>query len=339
MKSLTFTEIETIASNLNSLAINSDLKSCSVALTKHGRLWGISGGQCRVYKIITKNGQTKALRFWKDLMNEAETRCQAISNYIAQNPSPYFLNFEFIPNAFRYKGEVYPVILMDWCSASGLKSYVKKHLTDIGGLRLLQNNFLQLIQNMHQREISHGDLHHDNIRVYDDGKLMLIDYDSLYVPELNGMPDNCLGYAGYQLPLARESNSTLSSKTDYFSELIIYLSIEALIEKQSLWSELDMENQDQSFMIQPNEFGNFKQSVAYQKIKTLGGNVPILLKILCKYLRKNNLNELIPFYDFPELSGVLSIISNGISNYCIQCGSAFYSEEDLFCTKCGSKRI
>ena len=70
MKSLTFTEIETIASNLNSLALDDELKTSSIALTTKGKLWGISGGQCRVYKITTKDGKIKALRFWQYVLND-----------------------------------------------------------------------------------------------------------------------------------------------------------------------------------------------------------------------------------------------------------------------------
>ena len=309
--------------------------------TKKGNPFCRPGGLCRVYKFQLEDGTVKALRLWTDIISEAKERSIAISDFLQNHPSKYFVNFECIENALVIDGKKYPIVLMDWCDGINMKSYISQcvEANELGKLKDLAHEFYLLTKELDKFGISHGDLHHDNILVQSDGSLRLIDYDSMYVPALKGYKDECMGYNGYQHPTAREKNEFLQPYTDYFSELIIYLSIEALIEKQSLWSELDMENQDQSFMIQPNEFGNFKQSVAYQKIKTLGGNVPILLKILCKYLRKNNLNELIPFYDFPELSGVLSIISNGISNYCIQCGSAFYSEEDLFCTKCGSKRI
>lgn len=338
MKSLTFTEIETIVSHLNSLALDTNLKSCSVALTKKGKLWGISGGQCRVYKVFTGGGQTKALRIWQNLMSEAEIRCDAISKYIQNNSSSYFLDFEFIPNAFKYKNEVYPAILMDWCPAPSLKSYIQHHLADKNSLKILQKNFLLLIQDMHNRGISHGDLHHDNIRVYDDGKIALIDYDSLYVPDLQGRADNCLGYAGYQLPGARALNKELSSKVDYFSELIIYLGIEVLIKNPTLWDELHVENQDQSFLFQPNEFKNITQSATYVRLFSLGGNICKLLKILSFYLSNKKIEDLIPFYDVDKTIGVFSVVDE-ISNFCINCGSEFSSREDLYCTKCGCKRI
>ena len=338
MKSLTFTEIETIASNLNSLALNADIKNCSIALTKRGRLWGISGGQCRVYKVVTSKGQIKALRFWKNLIDEVEIRCRAISDYIENNPASYFLDFEFIPDAFMYKGEIFPAILMDWCPALGLKSYIHNHLTEKDVLRKLQNNFISLIREMHFRGISHGDLHHDNIRVNDDGEIVLIDYDSFFVPDLKGMIDNCLGYSGYQLPHAREANKELTPKADYFSELIVYLSIEAMIENPALWKEIDVENQDQSFIFQYSELKNIILSSTYKKLLSLGGDIPVLLKTLEYYLSKRSLNDLEPFYEVNKLE-VIPLFTNDLSHFCINCGTEFYSLDDVYCLNCGCKRI
>lgn len=88
----------------------------------------ISGGQCRVYKVIDSNGCNKALRLWTNALGDIEKRCQEISSFIFQHKKEYFLNFEYIEQAFEFNGEIYPAILMDWCPAKSLKSYIQEHL-------------------------------------------------------------------------------------------------------------------------------------------------------------------------------------------------------------------
>ena len=67
-------------------------------------------------------------------------------------------------------------------------------------------------------------MQHGNIMVKDGGQLVLVDYDSMYVPALDGWDEEIKGLQGYQHE-ARWKNKKLAPKADYFSELIIYLSL------------------------------------------------------------------------------------------------------------------
>ena len=79
--------------------------------------------------------------------------------------------------------------------------------------------------------------------VKDSGELVLVDYDSMYVPSLDGYSDDIKGREGYQHP-ARWQNKKLTPKADYFSELVIYISILALSKMPSLWNDLGIEDTD-----------------------------------------------------------------------------------------------
>ena len=65
------------------------------------------------------------------------------------------------------------------------------------------------------------------------GDIFLIDYDSFYCVELQGEKDIITGLVDYQHPL-RKTNNIIHEKIDYFSELIIYLSILAIAENPTL---------------------------------------------------------------------------------------------------------
>ena len=88
---------------------------------------------------------------------------------------------------------------------------------------------------LHKNNISHGDLQHGNILICEnrDGKptLKLVDYDSLYVPTMGKkFKDSITGLKDYQHPARQTAVHVSSHKTDYFSELVIYLSLIAIAE-------------------------------------------------------------------------------------------------------------
>ena len=76
-----------------------------------------------------------------------------------------------------------------------------------------------MAKELHAAGVSHGDLQHGNIMVNADGSLILVDYDSMYVPSLEGYADEIKGLVGYQHP-ARWENCKCSPKADYFSEKV-----------------------------------------------------------------------------------------------------------------------
>ena len=337
MKSLTTTQIETMVKNKNIYAVAPVIKKCSLVLTKKGKPWAISGGQCRVYRVIDSQGQDKALRLWNNTLGDIEKRCYEISTFISTHNNKYLLDFEYIEAAFRYNGESYPAILMDWCSGKSLKAYIQEHLYEKDILRTLQDNLMEMFDNLHNLHISHGDLHHDNIRVGKDGDLYLIDYDSVYVPNLHGYTDECIGYEGYQHPTARVNNKYLSEFVDYFSELIIYLSIEALIEEPSIWQNYKIEERDQGFLFLKTDFLSLNSTSIYKLLSNRTKRLSELFKILELYLAEK---DILSLKNMREQSHELNYsLFEMISRFCTNCGQEFLESADMFCMNCGCKRI
>ena len=56
---------------------------------------------------------------------------------------------------------------------------------------------------------AHGDLKPDNILVKKDGTLVLVDYDGMYVPAMQGMKMQCLGTPNFRYPLINDLISLL----------------------------------------------------------------------------------------------------------------------------------
>ena len=232
---------------------------------KDDRVTCYTGGFSTVFEFITKSGQRIAVRCWCADIDNIEKRTRTISSYLSKLKSPYFVNFEYLEAALLIADEgdpfTIPVVTMDWVYGKTLKDYLNKNLTDKNKILNLADKFLTMVSFFHQNNIAHGDLQHGNISVTNEGNLVVLDYDSMYVSGLDGMPDVIKGYGGYQHP-ARYNNPVVHSKLDYFSELVIYLSLlvyaEYYANNPSIWndktehlifSKEDLENPNSSEII------------------------------------------------------------------------------------------
>ena len=202
------------------------------------------GAYSIVFKIKFHNKEL-ALRCWKCICyDDCVTLCRrmmCISNELREIQLPYFMDFNFYERGIVTSKGIYPIMLMDWTNDLNLKQYISENLSNPEKLYMLANNFTMMAADLHTFQISHGDLQHGNILVNDAGKLILVDYDSMYVPALEGFSDDIKGLDGYQHP-ARRNNPKLTPKADYFSELIIYASLIALAKMPQLWEELGIED-------------------------------------------------------------------------------------------------
>lgn len=233
---------------------------------KNGKTIRYAGGFCVVFPFIQKDGTKVAVRCWTAHVPDAEKRSNFIAKRITESKLPYFVGFEYIQLGLATSLGVYPVILMDWVDAKPLKEYLKLHINDSNCLASLASEFKTMVSDLHKVDFSHGDLQHGNIMVSEDGHISLVDYDSMYVPGLDGVTDEIKGLEGYQHP-ARIKLKHLSPKTDYFSELIIYTSILALSKYPKLWEELEIEDTETLVFSQYDINVPYKSNV-FRKLKS-----------------------------------------------------------------------
>ena len=207
-----------------------------------GRPVKYTGGFCIVFPYVA-GGKKYAVRCWHAYLEGAEERTKKIAAELKKVNLPYFVGFEYISEGIVTPQGLQPIVVMEWVDAKPLKKYIAEHINDSACLNALADKFVEMVKDLHQHHLSHGDLQHGNIMVRDDGSLVLVDYDSMYVPELDGWKDDISGLAGYQHP-SRWDNKYLSPKADYFSELVIYTSLKALTEVPQLWTDLMIEDTD-----------------------------------------------------------------------------------------------
>lgn len=259
-------------------------------IKKNGRQIKYSGGFCVVFpfKTITKK---YAVRCWHINVNDIQNRTKLISEAIKSTALPYFVGFEYVPNGIQTAQGAQDIVVMDWVNASTLKKYIADHIHRPSKIVDLANAFKSMVTDLHLHHLAHGDLQHGNILVKDDGSIVLVDYDSMYVPALSGYSDEIKGLAAYQHP-ARWNNKTTNETIDYFSEIIIYTSLLALSKFPNLWWELNLDDTE-TLLFTPEDISSKGNSKIFQILESNQELQPLSFKIK-DFLGKASIYELEP---------------------------------------------
>ena len=288
----TIPSIRTSIENQSVLIRDPHAKNGQFLRDARGRLRSYSGGFTVVYPY-TFNGEKWAFRCWHAELGNVRKRFDVISKAIQRAQLPYLCDFVYTDEGIVVDGKIYPTTRMRWVEGVTIKDYICKHKNSKSKLLALADNFLALTTDMHRNKFAHGDLQHGNIIVNDNGELFLVDYDSFYCPSLKGEPEIITGLKDYQHP-ARRNNLIVSEKLDYFSELIIYLSILAIAHNPALVDKYQVKDAER-MLFSADDFSNIKHSDIYKDILDLGQEFVVYLQILEIYLSKTSLSDLEPF--------------------------------------------
>ncbi|MBR5103125.1 MAG: protein kinase family protein [Bacteroidales bacterium] len=237
------------------------------------------GGFCIVFPFYTPNGK-KAVRCWYADVDNIQKRTKIIADELIKANLPYFVSFEYESNGLATNVGVQPIVIMDWVEALEIKEYVGKHKSNPQVLRKLAENFLQMTNDLHKHNFSHGDLQHGNILVKNDGSIVLVDYDSMFVPGLENYPEDIKGLPAYQHP-KRHAQKNMTPKADYFSELIIYTAIKAIEHYPDLWDELHVKEADTSFIFSAEDIKSMGTADIFRRLSANSE-----LKVCCDAIAK-----------------------------------------------------
>lgn len=306
------------------------IRAGNVILDEKGNPIHYTGGFAVVFPFWV-NKVKWAFRCWYNNVGNIGERLQTLSDELNRINLPYFCQFHYSEKGIALDGSIKPTTRMLWVDGDNIKDYICKNSNNPSKLKELADSFMQMCKDLHKANIAHGDLQHGNIIIDRQGKIYLIDYDSLYVPALKGEKDIITGLAAYQHPSRiKGRNIYAHEKLDYFSELVIYLSIIAISESPILVNKFNVQDSDNLIFTQ-EDYCDIKYSNIYRHLRGLSENVNKLLDILESYLLIDSIEKLMPFE---------TLFSYGQeSNYCINCGFKFENTDDVFCTRCGVKRI
>ena len=251
-----------------------------------------TGGFTVVFPVEV-DGEKWAFRCWHQEIGNVAKRFKIISEYLNQLNSPYLCEFVYCDEGIVVEGKTFPSTRMKWVEGDTLDKYIEQNKNNPSALKALASSFVEMVDYFHRHHIAHGDLQHGNIIVAD-SKITLVDYDSMYVPGLDGASDIVIGKAEYQHP-KRQDAKIVTEKLDYFSELVIYLTLIAVAKSPDIAERFPVTD---TGLFKASDWTDLELSNVYQALKDIEDDeIDLLLHILVDYLKEDDINNLEPFTD------------------------------------------
>ena len=235
-----------------------------------------SGNFAVVFKMQDK--QTGKLYAVKCFLREQEGREESyklISSELEYLSSGFlvsvrYLEKELFVDTTQGNDTEFPVLIMDWVEGTTLDKYIRNNIHNRYNLSLVAYQFCRMASWLLSQEFAHGDLKPDNIIVREDGQLVLVDYDGMFVSAMKGQKARELGSVDYRHPLRNEDK--FDSTIDYFSIASIALSLKAISLKPELLNEFGAEDR---LLFSAKDYQNLGDSDCIKAINSLSNDVEL----------------------------------------------------------------
>ncbi|PZS05059.1 MAG: hypothetical protein DLM70_07050, partial [Chloroflexi bacterium] len=176
--------------------LDADLRAAKPTLTPLGLPLPVTGNFASVYRMQRGKETWAARCFWRDFPDIAH-RYERIAVHLQQSRLSQTVGFDYLPTGIRVRGRWYPSLKMEWVEGVPLHRWVESYLHHPHAVQDLRMRWEELMSSLESASMAHGDLQHGNVLVAGE-RLMLVDYDGMYVPALRGMGSHELGHPNYQ---------------------------------------------------------------------------------------------------------------------------------------------
>ncbi|MDM8544703.1 SUMF1/EgtB/PvdO family nonheme iron enzyme [Desulfococcaceae bacterium HSG9] len=235
-------------------------ESLEIFLNPRGYPFMFVGGFGAIFKFRDKNKREYAFKvFTRDVKDRAK-RYEALHKTLQITQFPFMADFHYVHEGFTVKGVPYPVVVMEWGRGLQLDAAIEQDLADDGIFQCAPHfagDLFTIVKTLQEWNMGHNDLQEGNILVRDDNKLVLIDYDGMFVPLLKDEPPCEMGLRNYQHP-ARDKTH-FNNKIDDFALISILYQLSIITpelwqkhhdDRRLLLKEADYKNPEQSELIQ-----------------------------------------------------------------------------------------
>jgi len=218
-----------------------DLKQGEVVTNPMGIPLPCSGNFADVYAIQTPKRKWAVKCFTRQIPGLKE-RYVEISKYLAQVPLRFMVDFKFLEEGVRIRGQWYPAIKMHWVEGMAFNTFVGAKVDKPKTLEALCQIWMKLAARLRDAQIGHCDLQHGNVLLVPQGNnlgVKLVDYDGMCVPALELLKPIEVGHPNFQHP-QRIREGKYGVAVDRFSHLVIYTALRSLAQGGSaLWQRYD----------------------------------------------------------------------------------------------------
>lgn len=234
-----------------------------------------SGAYAAVFKGSI-NDSNYAIRCFLTADDETINRYKTICNHLKSVQSEWKTDCEFLDNEIRVNGTLFPILKMDWLNGVLINQFVSNNISDNHVLNELQKKLIAISDDLEKNNIGHGDLQCGNIIISGTSanfQIKLIDYDGMYVPDLENEVAMEKGRSEFQHP--KRTLNNFNPQMDRFSFWVFITAIEALKIDKTLWREVMQGgyNTLDNFLFTFQDFVNPNQSSLFNRLYKLNSSV------------------------------------------------------------------
>ncbi|MCA9247639.1 MAG: hypothetical protein KDA42_11000, partial [Planctomycetales bacterium] len=245
------------------------IRQCAIEMDQFGQPKARSGNFATVYRAYRPDGSEFAVRVFNRRSDDRRRRYQESSQYLEGRNVPCLVGFQYDEKGIRSAsdGQLYPLLTMDWVPGVTLFEWARDRSREgyQEALALGADAWLEVVRELAEANVVHGDLQHGNVLVSSEGYFKLVDYDCLCVPNLLNQPNLEVGLEPYQHP-QRNAQTLMYPGLDNFSALVIYVALRALAAAPHLWiSYVDNTGYDK-LLFRREDFENPTHSPLYHEL-------------------------------------------------------------------------
>ncbi len=239
------------------------LKNLCPVLDDNGEPIMSSGNFAVVFKMKDEYGKQYAVRCFHRAQLGREKNYKLICEELAKVSSPYISPIRYYDKELFIESGEYPVLLMDWVEGMTLDKYIRKVINDKRAINQLATNFKKLAIWLLNQPFAHGDLKPDNILVKNDGSLVLVDYDGIFVPAMQGQTAREMGSPDFRNPSRTEED--FNKDIDNFPIVSILLSLELIAAKSEYLERFGKEDR---LLFSHDDYLNLRGSGIFKRALT-----------------------------------------------------------------------
>lgn len=263
-----------------------------------------SGNFAVVFKMIDiETEQYYAVKCFTREQAGRKEAYNAISKFLSYYESNYlikskYIDFELFVDSKNTDETEFPILLMDWVEGVTLDKYIKSYSGNPFELHDLSVSFGKMCKWLIEAPIAHGDLKPDNILIQSDGSIVLIDYDGMYVPSMEGQSARETGSLNYRHPM--RSQSVFNKHIDDLALAAMALSLKAISISYGILDEYDC---DDCFLFSQKDYLSLADSDVFQYLQSMSYTDASLAPYISTFILAINQIELTTNnFDFRELS-------------------------------------
>ena len=255
------------------------------------------GGFSVVFKMKDeRDGKLYAIKCFTKEQNGRAEGYKLIADELEFVSSSYLIQVKYLEKELfvdteQTEEDVFPVLMMEWVEGKTLDKYLHDNSEDKFLLELLAYQFCKMASWLLSQSFAHGDLKPDNILIKNNGSIVLVDYDGMYVPAMKGENAREQGSPGFRHLM--RLNGIFDEHIDDFPIALIAMALKAYSISPELVNEYC--NNDTMFFTE-KDFSHIHSTKAMMAILELVDNEELgsLFGAFMVVLAKGNLSLVSP---------------------------------------------